>query len=571
MKFKSHGLDVSMTLLGCVLLIVAVVLAQDSLTLRFFLYGGVQRRIAIFQVVFFAYGLLALGVGLWGLSGSARGGSSFTELAYLFIEALPGWIAQKWKSFIDFNHQIPLNVWAWFVPQLFIGCMLVVYFSSQPMRGDEAYTFLNYVNGNFLNVFLYSAPNNHVLYTLLTKFFVSLFGAEPFVIRLAAFLAGMFNILLMFYFCRLCAMDYDTGVFSALGMAVFPYLVLYATNARGYTLLIFLFLLTAITGVHILRNFSRISVMIFALLAALGLLIMPSAIMAIAGIFVWVAMGLFLKKYPVILILQNLAGVFIGYSAFFSFIFYTPVILASNGIEPIIANKFVKRLVWSEFISGIIPQFQNAFIEMTREIHPVVITLGVIFFLVGLFIAFKNGNTKLAFLAPSIFLGTLSVLLFTLAIPYARTLIYLIPVFLITMDYGIAAILNMLPNLGRVAIKLLVLAAGTIFAISLISNNVIGRYLDTSAFPEAEMVVKYLKPIIKEGDSIHVTNTANVPIEFYLWYYGLPERDFSTRLETGRNFYVVKKSHYSIQDMTNKPVMLLLDFGNMSLYERIKE
>lgn len=571
MKLKFHSLDFAMLILGLVLLVAAIIFTQDSLVLRFFSHGGVQRRVETFQEIFFSYGFISLVAGAWGLFSSSRGHHSLTESTFLFFRTLPEQVSQNWKSFVSFNRRIPLTAWVWFVPQLFIGCMLAVYFSSQPMRGDEAYTFLNYINGNFLDAFVYSAPNNHVLYTLLAKIFVSLFGGEPFVIRLGAFFSGMLNIFLVFYFCRLCADEYGTGTFSALGMAVFPYLVLYATNARGYTLLISLFLLMAITGLHILRGFSRTAVKIFALLAALSLFTMPSALMAVAGIFVWVATGLFLQKYQPFVILRNLAGIFIGHSALFSFLLYTPVIIASNGIEPIIANKFVKRLSWPEFISGIIPQFRNAFSEMTRDIYPLAIGFAVIFFLLGLIFAFKNGNVKLALLAPSVFLGTFVVLLITLAIPYARTVIYAIPAFLIVMDYGISATLKILPNLGRITIKLFLLTTGVIFAISLISNNIIGRYPDTSAFPEAEMVVQYLKPILKDGDSIHVTNTANVPIEFYLWYYGLPERDFSTRLETGRNFYVVKKSHYSIEDMTDKPVVLLLDFGNMALYERIKE
>jgi len=62
---------------------------------------------------------------------------------------------------------------------------------------------------------------------------------------------------------------------------------------------------------------------------------------------------------------------------------------------------------------------------------------------------------------------------------------------------------------------------------------------------------------------------ADEPTYFYLWYYGVVEYNAEKNHEPRKEFFVVQKSHYSIKDMTDKPVIELLDFGNMALYQAV--
>ena len=76
-----------------------------------------------------------------------------------------------------------------------IGALGRVGYLWQPMRVDEATTFLEFVSRPLLlGLSYYPAPNNHILHTLLGHFVVSVFGMEPWAVRLVAFLAGVLMI-----------------------------------------------------------------------------------------------------------------------------------------------------------------------------------------------------------------------------------------------------------------------------------------------------------------------------------------------------------------------------------------
>jgi 4-amino-4-deoxy-L-arabinose transferase-like glycosyltransferase len=121
-----------------------------------------------------------------------------------------------------------------------IGLLLRVFYLDQPMRLDESSTFLNYVNKHWSQVFNYTAPNNQVLNTLLIKLSTKLWGGHPFVIRLPALAFGVACIPLIYLVCKKLG---SGGYIAALILAVHPYCILFSTNARGYSAIIFFTLL----------------------------------------------------------------------------------------------------------------------------------------------------------------------------------------------------------------------------------------------------------------------------------------------------------------------------------------
>src|SRR4051812_25853922 len=70
---------------------------------------------------------------------------------------------------------------------LVIGTAVRLRYLSEPMRGDESFTYNEYARRSFDEaISLYTFPNNHLLYTGLVHLAVSRFGAEPWAIRLPA-------------------------------------------------------------------------------------------------------------------------------------------------------------------------------------------------------------------------------------------------------------------------------------------------------------------------------------------------------------------------------------------------
>ncbi len=73
-----------------------------------------------------------------------------------------------------------------------LSIVLRLAFLSQPMRFDEAFTFLRFVSKPLSEGLTnYSEPNNHLFHTLLVHIVYSLFGDSSWVIRLPALLAGI--------------------------------------------------------------------------------------------------------------------------------------------------------------------------------------------------------------------------------------------------------------------------------------------------------------------------------------------------------------------------------------------
>lgn len=103
---------------------------------------------------------------------------------------------------------------------------------------DESYTYLYYVNTGVMDIISYKDyfTNNHILNTLLMKFFQALFGSSEIVLRLPNILAHFLYLFFTYkLFDRYCAKSFI--VFFILANAN-PYLLDFFSLARGYGLAI---------------------------------------------------------------------------------------------------------------------------------------------------------------------------------------------------------------------------------------------------------------------------------------------------------------------------------------------
>jgi hypothetical protein len=471
-----------------------------------------------------------------------------------------------YKKVSQYHHDLGART-IWLVLALAVGIFVRGYFLSQPMRGDEAYTFLNYANNGFRALFEYSSPNNHVLNTLLIKVSTSLFGTSPASIRFPVFLAGLAAIILAFYMARSFETNKNSGILAAIANAVFPYLILYSTNARGYSLIVVLTLVIVFIGHGFSNNPSKAGMVLLVLFSALGMLAIPIMILPVMGIFFWIVCLMLVKKASFRTVLLRFAVPFGISSGLLTLAFYAPVIFVSGGVAPITSNKFVVSQNWNDFLIGLIPGLQKSFDELSRDIPPVVLFAIFILAALGILYAIKNHHWGAVLILPSLFLGALCVLLVQHTIPYPRTWIYIIPFILLLADGGLVFLLNHLPGRLQRSVNTILVLIGLFFAVNLISRNIITTYPDTSAFPEAPVAVEYLKPIFKQGDTLRISSTADWSVYFYFWYDGISQRLADQNHTTGRIFLITKKSRDLLDDAETQGFILLLDMGNMALYQ----
>lgn len=459
----------------------------------------------------------------------------------------------------------------WLLLALIIGASIRGYFISQPMRGDEAYTFLNFANKGYSALFDYPVPNNHVLNTVLIKITMLIWGASPATIRLPAFLAGLATIPLTFYLARAQNPRKYSGILAAIATAVWPYLILYSTNARGYSLVTLLTLAITLVAIRFAQKSSLFDVILLSIFSALGMWSIPSMIFGVAGITSWLGTLLWLAKHPIKKIFTEFVIPYGTLSTVFTIFLYLPVMIVSKGANSIIANKFVESQSWPEFIAQILPKIQSSIFELTRDIHPSALIAILILGIIGLYFSYHERDWKTFLQLPCLFLGAMVILFAQHAIPYARLWIYTLPFIFILADYGFTFVLERLHPRIQFISNIAIAVTAIIFSVHLVSANVITKYPDTSAFPEAPIVAQYLKPILTKDDTVRVSNTADWSVFFYFWYYDVSYNKDNKQGVTGKTFIIVKKSRYSLEDMTNKPVLKLLDFEDMALYKEIEQ
>ena len=167
------------------------------------------------------------------------------------------------------------------------GAALRLVHLDQPVRYDEAVTFLEYVArplGRALA--LYDLPNNHLFHTFLAHLSVSAFGDGPVALRLPAFAAGVM-VPPAVYVAGRSVHGRDVGLVAAALAAASPALVLFSANARGYSLVVLAFLALVPPAATLRRRSSPVAWLVFATVAALGAWAMPTMLYPAGAAAAW--------------------------------------------------------------------------------------------------------------------------------------------------------------------------------------------------------------------------------------------------------------------------------------------
>jgi hypothetical protein len=452
---------------------------------------------------------------------------------------------------------------SWLALIVAIGAAVRAFFLAQPMRYDEAYTFLNFVKGDFFDHFYYPLPNNHVLHTLLVRMSVGLLGNHPVAIRLPAVLAGLLAIPLTFCVSRSLGGNCRSGYFAAALVAVFPYLILYDTMARGYSLLVLLSLCLVGLGVRVIEDPSLRLCALMAVVIGLGVLDMPSFVFPAAGVCCWISLMLVLRGRKPVWVLAHVATPCVLMAAALTGLFYTPVAIATNGIDSIINNPFVRSLSWRDFLTRLPAHIAATASHFVRSIPIPVLIVSLVFVGMGFYATARERRWATFMLLPAIAIGGAVILFAKHAIPFDRTWIYLLPLMFVLMDAGLANV----AKCSAVYVKTASLLLAGCAAVVIMNRNLISSYTDVGSFPEAAVLVDVLSGEMDVADRLVVMTPADAPMHFYMWYRHVPGmRKPVHGTVVRREFFVVKPSSYSLSDMTKGDVRRLLKIGDAELY-----
>ncbi|MGH3111022.1 MAG: glycosyltransferase family 39 protein [Gaiellaceae bacterium] len=444
-------------------------------------------------------------------------------------------------------------------------------FLFQPMRYDESVTFVHYASRPwYIALTTYTAPNNHVFHSLLVHLSTFLPGGAPWAIRLPAFIAGVLLVPATYVAARALYGKHAALVAASL-VAVSSVLVEYSTNARGYTLLALVFVLLVALAAHLQSSWNPADWLAFAVLGAIGFYTVPVMLYAFGAVVVWLALSLWPRDRA--LITRRLLPSVLT-TAVLTLLVYAPVV-ASSGIDALVANEFVQSLSWSTFTSELPDSLAALAEQWHRDVPlPIALVLAAGFLTAIAFhrrlspFAISPALAALAWVAP--------VLVIQRVVPFERVWLFLVPLYLLSAAAGIVFLLR--PLTARIGgERTLAAVIAVVVAVSLGASAVASQSVyaseDTSTFRDGPQVAALLADRLRTDDKVLVAPPADAILEYQLGRRGLDAAEllyWARPGDSARFLAVVKEApeNYTLEQLLADPRLEPISLGEPRLLRR---
>lgn len=311
---------------------------------------------------------------------------------------------------------------------------------DHPMRYDESFSLLMFaLPAKAAAWFNYSAPNNHLLHTLLVHLMTYTGSIAPPVIRAPAFLAGVALVPAAAEFARRASRREVAGLLAAGFVGASSLLVEYSANARGYSIICLATLLMGCCTVSILEDPRRRRAWVaFVIISAAGLCTIPVMLYPI-GIFaavivlqsIWAPAAEGHRRVAIGRLLMSLAaaGVLTG-------VFYLPAVRIS-GPGAILANRFVTPRPLQEVIAHLPAAAGQTLADWTRDAPGLLLGLIILGLIASMVIGIRRRRVLWLVPAGGPVLLALAALI-QRVVPFPRVWLFLLPVVLASAGVGLA-------------------------------------------------------------------------------------------------------------------------------------
>ena len=398
---------------------------------------------------------------------------------------------------------------------LAIGVALRVLYLAQPIRYDEAVTYMYFVRLPWAEALSnYAYPNNHLFHTLLAKSSVTVLGNSPWALRLPAFLAGI--VVVPAAYAAVRALYGARAALVAAGLvASSGVLVLYSTNARGYSLVVLAFLLLVLLAIRLREKSENADWLVFAVVAALGLWTVPVMLYPLGCVAGWYALSSLLEnRYGD---LKRL-GVALAVAGFLTILLYWPV-FSQSGVAAVTRNKFVAPSPWFDFFSELPGTLAQALRSWGLGLPPM---LALLLLAAALF-ALAN-HRRLSTLRIGIpltaFVWSAWLLVVNHRAPFPRTWLWLVPIAAGLAAAGLLAALERFGERGRriahQGAPLLAVVLTVACGFSVVTSFAVLLTRDTGTYRDAEEAAVMLRSFVRPRDRIIAAIPTNGPLEYYL-------------------------------------------------------
>jgi uncharacterized membrane protein len=419
------------------------------------------------------------------------------------------------------------------VTVLTLGALLLrTLYLSVPMRYDEAYTVVAFAIRPLWNAISdYHLPNNHLFHTLFVHFSIRWFGINEVAARLPALLAGLLCIPVSYLVGR-GLYNRWTGLLAAAWIAFSPILVIFSTNARGYSLVCLFTLILVGLANYLRQRGGLIAWSLLTMITALGFFTLPTMLYPAGTIYAWLALSWLFKDtgakqpnwvFPISLLASGLLA------GLLSLLLYTPVLLTS-GLETLVANRHVVSLSWYEFSSNLPLRAVDTWKFWTTDWPAALSLVFALGLLLSIFLHARIARHKIHLLVPTVLWIALTLTVQRVA-PLPRIWLFLLPLCQILAAAGIIGGMEALIGQRPIRQKNIVfgtsilLLAGVLILATLSSNPANQEEL-AGPVREASQISDQLLTIQEPGELIAANSPVQAPLRFYLLQRGATQEIF---------------------------------------------
>lgn len=179
---------------------------------------------------------------------------------------------------------------------LAIALGLRLYGLNAGLWHDEIATYINYGGLSFGEILtVYDSQNQHMLYSLIARISLLVFGVDAWALRLPAVLFGVASIGVLYILVRQVGSARE-AIFSSALMTFSYHHIWFSQNARGYTGLLFFTLLASVFLIRAIREGRTLLWVAYSITAALGIYMQMTMVFVIAGHFVIFLLASFRKR-----------------------------------------------------------------------------------------------------------------------------------------------------------------------------------------------------------------------------------------------------------------------------------
>jgi hypothetical protein len=417
----------------------------------------------------------------------------------------------------------PYEIYIVLVILTLIGAGLRLAYINRPIYTDEAYTYLYFIRDGLGDVLTdYREPNNHIFQTIFAWLSVTVFGNQPFALRIPALISGVLLIPATFTAgSRLY--NPRAGLMAAGLVTVSVPLAEYAVSARGYSFIALFFALLVILAHDLKTANVRWKWFAYGVVAALGLYTVPIMLYPLGSVSLWLVVSLLIEKRgrERWLSLRDMVITLSG-AALLTLLLYTPII-THNGFDAVTGNRFVASLSAAEFRSTVI-NFPGDFVAFVSQGVPDAVHLVLIgFAALSLVVHYRISRDRVPLIIPTVIWLTLLVVV-QYVLPPIRTWIFLVVLYPLLAGAGLSVVMDWLEAqfyMDRAYFLVLGAIVGGILA-GMLLTDAMNHTVTYKRENDAQAVAAFLAERLQPDDRILLTNGAIHNFEYYLDYYGQP-------------------------------------------------